>query len=242
MKVYALGDIHGNAKGLKQCLERSNFDYENDKLIFLGDICDGIVEVRECFDELLKIKNLVMILGNHDDWALEWYDRDQMYRGNPYVEPERLWTTQGGEMTLKSYGYKDMPEEHLNLLKSAKLYHIEKDDDEEILFTHGGINPNQRDMTKQDRNTFLWDRDLIHYARKKHNKNPNYKWAGFKNIFVGHTTTQYYDSLDPIRSCNVVMLDTGGGWNGKITIMEVATGEYWQSDFVKDLYPEYMGR
>ena len=36
-----MGDIHGNYRGLLQCLEKSNFDYDNDKLIQLGDVVDG---------------------------------------------------------------------------------------------------------------------------------------------------------------------------------------------------------
>jgi serine/threonine protein phosphatase 1 len=38
--VYRL--IHGNYKGLKtQCLERCQFDNENDTLISVGDVVDG---------------------------------------------------------------------------------------------------------------------------------------------------------------------------------------------------------
>ena len=47
-RTFALGDIHGNYKALKQCLERSNFDYDNDTLIFLGDVCDGWTDVYKC--------------------------------------------------------------------------------------------------------------------------------------------------------------------------------------------------
>jgi len=34
------------------------------------------------------------------------------------------------------------------------------------------------------------------------------------------------------------MMDTGAGWSGKLTIMDIDTNEFWQSDVVKDLYPE----
>jgi len=30
-----MGDIHGNYRGLLQCLEKSNFDYDNDKTEYL---------------------------------------------------------------------------------------------------------------------------------------------------------------------------------------------------------------
>lgn len=41
MKTYAIGDIHGAYKALIQCFERAKFDYEKDRLIVMGDICDG---------------------------------------------------------------------------------------------------------------------------------------------------------------------------------------------------------
>ena len=57
-----------------------------------------------------------------------------------------------------------------------------------------------------------------------------------KDIFVGHTTTEIYNTLQPIHVCNVWNIDTGAGWSGKLTIMDIDTKEYWQSDLSKDLY------
>ncbi len=261
MKTFAIGDIHGNHKALLQVLELSKFDYDKDRLIVLGDVCDGWPFVRDCFDELLKIKNLIYILGNHDEWAMEWYDREGMYKNNPHCKPDRLWTTQGGEATLKSYGMtgydledlKEMPEAHLNLLRTAKLYHVEGND----IFVHAGIMENWP-VESTNRDVFLWDRDLIYRAWGVHHYNPKFKIQHYDNIFLGHTTTQALFKVDgkkkytpeelaelgtkPLFMCNVVALDTGAGWNGKLTIMNVETKEYWQSDLAKKLYPDVKGR
>ena len=231
MKRFVIGDIHGNIKALKQCLSKSNFDYNQDKLIVLGDTCDGIPFVKDCFDELLKIKNLIHILGNHGDWTMEWYTNK-----SPVKCPEDIWYNQGGKQTIKSYGgiLGEMPTEHLNILKNSPLYYIE---DEKYLFVHGGIDPNQKNINIQTRDTLLWDRDLIEFAKGKHYQKPNYKYGGWERIYVGHTTTEYYKSIEPLKFCNVQMLDTGAGWSGKLTIMDIDTNEFWQSDLVKDLYP-----
>lgn len=69
-----MGDIHGAYKALLQCLERSGFDKENDTLIQLGDIADGWSEVYECVEELLSIKNLISIRGNHDMWFKKYLE------------------------------------------------------------------------------------------------------------------------------------------------------------------------
>lgn len=223
MKRFVLGDIHGSYKGLIQVFERSNFNYENDELIVLGDVCDGYSQTKECIDELLKIKNLIYILGNHDKWALEWM-----------TEPDKIeWETQGGQATRDSY----IPQSHILFFKNAYLWHV----DDKTLFVHGGINPS-KPMEKQDLSTCLWDRDLLYCARHKHNQKPSYKYGGFNEIYVGHTTTLTFKSSEPVNFCNVWNLDTGAGWGGKLTIMNRDTKEFWQSDLSKDLYPNHIGR
>jgi len=92
-RTLALGDVHGAHKALKQVLEKSSFDKEEDRLIFLGDIVDGWSESYECVEELLTIKNLITIKGNHCDWFIKWI--------NTGIHPDG-WR-QGGYTTLQSY-------------------------------------------------------------------------------------------------------------------------------------------
>jgi serine/threonine protein phosphatase 1 len=58
----------------------------------------------------------------------------------------------------------------------------------------------------------------------------------YRDIFLGHTPTKQYNSLLPVHFCNVWEIDTGAGWGGKLTIMEVDSKEFWQSDMISDLY------
>jgi len=235
MKTFVIADIHGNYKALIQCLEKSKFNYKKDKLICLGDTCDGLPDVKECFDELLKIKNLIYLLGNHDEWAYEWYGKGIGEIG----QPKEIWASQGGQSTLNSYGHK-MLRKHLELIHNSKLYHIENIYDDSLLFVHGGIIP-CKPIEKQDKDVMLWDRDLIRVARHKHHQKPTYRYGDFANIYLGHTTTQSAGKLTPIQYCNITMMDTGAGWSGKLTIMDINTRDFWQSDLVKDLY-DVQGR
>ena len=66
MSRFTVGDIHGRYEALIEVLKASKFNYLEDKLILLGDICDGGYNTYEVVEELLKIKNLVFCLGNHD--------------------------------------------------------------------------------------------------------------------------------------------------------------------------------
>ena len=45
-----------------------------------------------------------------------------------------------------------------------------------------------------------------------------------------------------MHRCNVWNLDTGGGYEGRLTIMDIDTKEFWQSDFVNTLYSDERGR
>ena len=225
-----VGDIHGAHKALRQCLQRSKFDPDRDLLISLGDICDGWPEVHKVMDELLGIRNLKVILGNHDEWTLRWMDSG--WNGAE-------WVQQGGLATMESYRRQreHIPKSHADLLRSAKLF-IELDNK---LFVHGGIDPDL-DIADQDPQLLMWDRDLLNKAVKTGKKNADCRYGKWDDIFVGHTPTQVYKTLLPIHVCNVRALDTGAGWSGKLTIMDIDTYEYWQSDLVPDLYPNIPGR
>jgi serine/threonine protein phosphatase 1 len=39
-----------------------------------------------------------------------------------------------------------------------------------------------------------------------------------------------------MRAANIYNIDTGAGHNGRLTIMNIETKEYWQSDLVEELY------
>jgi len=229
MRTFVIGDIHGAHKALLQCFERAGFDYANDRLIALGDVCDGWLQVKESIDELLKIKNLVYILGNHDQWTLDW-GRDG--------KPAKMWEKQGGNGTLLSYNKGPMPEAHLKFLANARLY-FEEDG---RLFVHGGFDP-KKPIEKQDADTFLWDRRLIMEAFSKNGREEPVVFGTYRDIFLGHTPTLNFYVDKPLRLCNVWALDTGAGWDGgRLTIMDLETNEYWQSDVAHMLYPDVAGR
>lgn len=222
-RVLCCGDIHGAHKALTQVLERSKFDYKKDTLICLGDICDGWPETPQCIEELLKIKHMILIWGNHDKWAAQWLK----FRDTP-----EIWTSQGGQATIDAYIKKqNLLDKHINFFEQAVKVYISEDND---CFVHGGIdkyiNPLNTELE-----LLCWDRKMLEDARWN-----GYTEKRFRRVFVGHTSTEKF-SKNPIKYQNIWCLDQGAGWGGYLTIMDVATEEYWQSDRVKDLYPEIKG-
>lgn len=226
-RTFVIGDIHGAHKALIQCFERSGFDYMSDRLISLGDVCDGWPEVHKVFNELCSIRDLVYIIGNHDEWALKWAETG---------EESFVWLAQGGKSTTECYPT-GMTREHQMIIIRAHDYYLENNQ----LFVHGGIDPN-RPIDEQERETFIWDRNLVNLALYKKDLGIEEQISRFSRIFVGHTPTIKYNSDLPIKACEVWMMDTGAGYYGKLTMMDLETEMIYQSDPVHDLYPDHPGR
>lgn len=224
-RTFVLGDSHGAYRAFLQVMERSAFNYSEDTMICLGDVSDGWPEIPELLDEMLKIKNLIFVRGNHDQWL-----KDFLKDGK---QPD-VWLRQGGEVTRDAY-YRGSRfiRRHLSFLRKTPFYHI---DEKKRLFVHGGFTFGVR-MEKQDKMVLMWDRSLWEYS----NIVDNDIIPDFKEIFVGHTSI-YKFSHKPIQKGNIWFMDTGAGWEGVLSLMDVDTKEVFQSDLVKDLYPEVKGR
>jgi serine/threonine protein phosphatase 1 len=254
MKKFVMGDIHGAYRALVQCLERSSFDKENDLLIQLGDVADGFDQVYECVEELLTIKNLVAIKGNHDEWFHNFCQTGYH---------EQHWS-QGGKGTVNSYlthvgrkpnfiaskffGFNvniepaDVPDPHKTFFRDQVLYYV----DNNICFVHGGFN-RYESFYEQRQENFYWDRSLFIDAMefeqiKRKIPSITFEMATpFDKVFIGHTNTLAFKTDQPLRAANVINTDTGAGWGGKLSMMNVETEELWQSDPVVELYG-YRGR
>lgn len=226
-KTFVIGDIHGAYRALKQCLERSCFNYDKDTLICLGDASDGWPEVHLVFDELLKIENLVYILGNHDVWTLEWSKAS-------YADP--IWLKQGGKNTLTSYP-EGMPCSHINLLEKAHLFYKLNNK----LFVHAGFDIS-KDINNQNQHDLMLNRDFANTIIDRMENDIRKDYTIFDNVFIGHTPTIRYHIYYPFNWQEVWFMDTGAGWNGVLTIMDIDSCKYWQSSSVRTLYPGIKGR
>ena len=231
MKTFVIGDIHGGYRALLQVFDRAQFDYDHDTLIALGDLVDGWPQSKEVMNELLKIKRLILLLGNHDEWFLTWVDRGCRQDW----DMDEAWLNHGRLATLQSYAYGNgFPPAHRELFRSARLVYR---DAANRVFVHAGLDPTVT-LDKQPRNTCLWDRELLQQAYKAHQHDPAARLTPYQEIYVGHTTTQNYHSEVPVQFCEVWAMDTGAGWEGRLSMLDVETKELFQSDEVVTLYPD----
>ena len=163
----------------------------------------------------------------------------------------KLWLNQGGRATHDAYSiyHPDL------MLKHEKEFFNKQDyyytDDKNRVFCHGGYTSQKGVGHEPIMANYYWDRELWSIAlsgeatlRGGHaidQRSPR-RLRPHKEIFIGHTSTTNWGKDTPMNACNVWNLDTGAGYDGKLTIMDVDTKEYWQSDKVMDLYPNERGR
>ncbi|MBA5793643.1 serine/threonine protein phosphatase [Flavobacterium sp. xlx-214] len=238
--TYVIGDIHGGLKALLQVLERANVT-PNDTLIFLGDYADGWSETPKVIDFLIDLatkQKCIFMQGNHEEMLLKWLRKE---------DDNELWRFHGGEVSVQAY--QNIPlktiEKHITFLENLNEFYI---DDENRLFVHAGFTHLKGVTFEYFRGMLWWDRTLWETAMAvEGNLSTNdVRYPGrlklYKEIFVGHTPVIRFGASAPMNFANVWNIDTGAAFTGKLSILNVNTKEYWQSDVLPSLYPNEKGR
>ena len=239
-RILVIGDMHGALKALKQIIEKAKVTSE-DTLIFLGDYVDGWSDSATLVSYLIELKtiyNCIFIRGNHDELAYNWLSK------NTY-NPE--WIKHGGQATIDSYSKlsKQDIETHLHFYKNLSNYYI---DDHNRLFLHAGFTNLHGPHREYFDKLFYWDRTLWETALSL---DPNLKKTDprypkrlllFKEVYIGHTPVTRINETTPINAACVWNIDTGAAFKGPLTILDINSKEFWQSDPVYQLYPDENGR
>lgn len=240
MRTFVIGDIHGALKALIQILAIIKPNKE-DKLIFLGDYVDGWSESFEVIAFLLDFQekhNCIFIKGNHDSYCEEWLKTNSTIK---------TWLIHGGVATMKSYEQcsPEQKEKHINFFERMQNYYI---DEQNRLFVHAGFSSMHGPEKEMYESNFSWDRTLWEMAvtmdKRVSRDSVLYpkRLKLFNEIYIGHTPTLNYNIAEPMNAINVWNIDTGAGFNGKLSALDIDTKEFWQSEKAMDLYPNEKGR
>ena len=211
MRTIAISDIHGCYNELKRLLLDLEYDKENDKLIFLGDYIDRGKDSRLVISLIRRLqennKNVVALMGNHENMLLEYY------KGIDYC-----WSFNGSEETIKSYkGFNNQFKDDMQWMRCLPLYY----EDEHFIYVHAGIDVN-KPIEEQDKNTLLWIRDDFIYNDKQY----------YKRVIFGHTPTLGINGKDkPIYTfTDNIDIDTGCVYGGSLSALII------EDDEVKGFY------
>lgn len=240
MRTLVIGDIHGGLRALHQIFERAKVT-KNDLLIFLGDYVDGWSQSPQVLDFLIALNethHCIFLRGNHDALLWEWLSESK---------DNLMWYQHGGESTVIAYATvdNDTKKRHVAFLEALQNYHL---DEQNRLFVHAGFtNLNGVDFEHFPK-LFYWERTLWEMALALDKSltvaSTNYprRLKLYKEIYIGHTPVTQIGKTIPIQMANVWNVDTGAAFKGSLTILDIDTKEFWQSEPLPVLYPNEKGR
>jgi serine/threonine protein phosphatase 1 len=213
-------------------------------LIFLGDYVDGWSESPQVLDflmELSQTNSCIFIRGNHDELVYDWLT------GNKAGIDEPMWFIHGGEATALAYAKVSEAKKqiHIKFLKALQDYHL---DEKNRLFIHAGFTNMNGIHHEYFPKMFYWDRSLWETALSLDENIPkdSYYYPKrlnlYNEIYIGHTPVTKIGETTPVHKANLWNIDTGAAFKGPLTIMDVDTKEFWQSEPLNELYFDEKGR
>lgn len=215
-RVYAIGDIHGQAALLDELLgmiERDGMGRPETKvLVFIGDYVDRGADSKGVIEQLVNLQSdftAHFLRGNHDQALLD-------FLADPNSFP--IWKDYGAEETLASYGVasprsgeevalrqtrdrlrESLPAHHLRFFETLKLSETIGD----YFFAHAGVRPGTP-LDQQEERDLMWIRDEFLNSQ-----------SDFGKIVVhGHTPTNA-----PVMRRNRIGIDTGAYLTGRLTAL-----------------------
>lgn len=240
MRTLVIGDIHGGFKALLQVMERANVTTD-DILIFLGDYVDGWSESAQVIDYLIELdkkQKCIFIRGNHDLWCGRWL---LLGASNP------VWEENGGRATKESYLTTGSLSnvEHKSFFENLKNYYV---DEKSRLYIHAGYSSiHGVEKEEYESNYYfdrtLWEMALVMDERVKEDSllYPK-RLKHYTEIYIGHTPTINYNQDIPMNAINIWNIDTGAAFKGRLSVLDIETKAFWQSDRLIDLYKNEKGR
>jgi serine/threonine protein phosphatase 1 len=171
-RLFAISDIHGCFRPFYELVVNTIGLKKEDRLILLGDYIDRGSQSREVIDFIIDLKekgfDILPLMGNHEAMLLESYNDPQM---------KYLWYMNSGEITLQSFGLKDVMEMdklYIDFFSGLKYFEAIGN----YLFVHAGFNnydsdpfSDKMEMIWESRphyeNPVLWGKTIIHGHRPK---------------------------------------------------------------------------
>lgn len=232
MRIYAIGDIHGQLEMLHQAHalieeDRITTGDRTAPVVHLGDYTDrgpdsaGVIQTL--IDGTADGQPWISIKGNHDR-LFSGFLGDHDWE-DPYLAGRLHWLDPrlGGDRTLGSYGIKDpqvrrirevhqeaidlVPQAHRDFMENLPLWHQTPD----LLFVHAGIRPGLP-LHEQDEEDLIWIREGFLEDDTDHGH----------LIVHGHTALEQAEHFG-----NRVDLDSGAGYFRPLTVAVFEERECW---------------
>lgn len=213
---YAISDIHGCYDLYRKMLEKIEFS-DDDTLIFLGDAADRGPDGIKVMQDLMRRKNVVCLLGNHEDM----FRRVAGSIGRKLTLEEKIdvegtmigWVEyNGGDVTWEAYKTLSKPEQRelVDWMNGLPHYYELAVNGRAFLLVHAGVGvyEPEKDLSDCTEHDFIWER--MDYGQVYYKD---------KLLVTGHTPTGYIDpafSGRIMRKNNHVAIDCGAVYTGTL--------------------------
>lgn len=148
------GDIHGQVRLIEKVLK----SFENNKILFAGDIIDR-GDAKSCL-KLLSESGAKSLIGNHEQMAIAFCNAPEADLKSFY----NIWMANGGLSTLKSFGIKNKDLKSVQILiRTNAIFDIIRRFDiykiiDDTIILHAGID---RNYLLDPHESFVWSRTPI---------------------------------------------------------------------------------
>lgn len=197
-----MSDIHGMCDKFIQMLELIKFN-KDDELYILGDIFDRGNKPIDILEHIIAHKNIHLILGNHEDMFLDWYNY-----GN------YCWISyNGGDTTLNqiqdyqmksNINYLDAVAQYVSRLP---LYKIAEVNNVKYFLVHAEVDTEiDKEISYQSKDKLLWGREELHIDKQ---------FEGYV-VIHGHTPVQLIEQNNSgtiIKRKHNIYVDCGACFN-----------------------------
>lgn len=211
MATYVMSDLHGCKSEFDQMLEKISFS-PSDTMWIVGDICDRGTHSMELLLQIISMKNIHCIIGNHDEW-LKKFSRELiimkkgLYDRCDQREDYILWRrANSGDDTIEQFLALSYTKcmDILNYCKKAPYYQYLKLNGKQYLLVHAGFFMDHKKnfrVKDADKTEMIW-------AYVEIDDNP------FDDciMIVGHTPTFFYGRPYDGKICvrdKIIHIDCG---------------------------------
>lgn len=232
MSKYVVSDIHGLKDRYDAMIQGLNLQ-EDDTLYILGDVVDRGPDGIVILQDIMKRKNVVMLLGNHEYMMKQYYDAQRGKiddQEEVYIIQDRWYRNHCGP-TINEFEKLSLEEQNniLSFLDTLPLAICDlKVGDNMYYLSHGSISKEftsgivyqndvlGRNVTIED---FVWNRMVIGESV-----------FDDRCIIVGHTPTLFYQDTKPyavcantgdVKTASIIDIDCGCAANNQDTRLGV---------------------
>lgn len=206
---WTCGDIHGMYTLFMESLKKTDFDFEKDRMLCVGDLVDRGKESYKSL-QLLDNKWFNSILGNHELFCIQGNENDWMARSHEQHNNGGAWFYKLPEIDRLCIveKFKQLPVAISTMVNGYKIGFVHADvfDNWNVVETTD-YNENPKDYDRSPADFLVWSRD-----RATSNNDTPIK--NIEHVFLGHTV---FNTPKHLGNCSFI--DTGAVFGGKFTII-----------------------